>query len=325
MTFGELTGILLFEKENYGKLHQVLHALHDFYAQATGISAEQTADRNVFLSTGKAISPGQAAYCLLDIQRTIVFLRGIHKAILQLKKDVDGPVHILYAGCGPYATLLTPLTTLFTPQEVRFHMMDINQESLPSVDRLYTYLQMRDYIEEFICGDAAAYTIEKPVHLIISETMQPALSKEPQVSIMQNLLPQLNDKGIFIPQEIIITAQLADLDKEMKARMEEGVDPERINLGTVYTIGMDNCCSQHPVTLEIPLDSGTNDELYLFTQVKVFEDERLEPDTCSLTISYHIANIGPLRGRHVQFEYVISQQPGFKWKVMENSLENWAR
>ena len=92
-TFGEITNTLLYEKENYGTLYHCVHALHDFYASVTGISAEQTNDNNIMLPTGKAISPGQAANCLLDLQRTAVFLRGIHKAILQLQKDFpDQPI-----------------------------------------------------------------------------------------------------------------------------------------------------------------------------------------------------------------------------------------
>ena len=92
-TFGEITRTLLHEKENYGALYHCVHALHDFYASVTGISAEQTTDNNIELPTGKAISPGQAANCLLDLQRTAVFLRGIHKAILQLQKDFpDQPI-----------------------------------------------------------------------------------------------------------------------------------------------------------------------------------------------------------------------------------------
>lgn len=325
MTFGEITQVLLFEKENYGTLHRVLNMLHDFYAEVTGISAEQTTDNNIFLSTGKAISPGQAAYCLLDIQRTTVFMRGIHKAILKLKQEVEGPINILYAGCGPYATLLTPLTTQFSPHEVRFYMMDVNQPSLTAVEKLYEHLGARNYIENLICRDAAAYQLTTSMHIVVSETMQRALNKEPQVAIMQNLIPQLDERAIFIPEEIVITAQLVNKDKELQSKLEPGVDPGRIELGIVYSISRGNCCNQLPVSLQMPESTVGHDELSLFTEVKVFEDERLETGSCSLTIPFPVSGIGPLLGRRVSFEYVISGEPGFRWKVLENSLENWAR
>lgn len=325
MTFGEITHTLLYEKENYGALHRVLHMLHDFYAGVTGISAEQTTDNNVFLSTGKAISPGQAAFCLLDIQRTAVFMRGIHKAILKLKNEAEGPVHILYAGCGPYATLLTPFITQFSPHEVRFHLLDVNQASLNAVEKLYTHLNARDYVDEFICADATKYQIPAPVQLVVSEAMQRALNKEPQVAIMQNLIPQLNPQSIFIPEEIRITAHLINRDLEVAAKLDPGTDPGRIDLGEVYNIGRQNCCHHPAITFQMPEMVVGNDELSLFTAVTVFEDERLHHGECSLTVPLPLANVAALLGRQVRLEYVISGEPGFKWHVLENSLENWAR
>jgi predicted RNA methylase len=325
MTFGDITKTILFDKENYGTLFNVLRMLHDFYASVTGISSDQTTDKNIFLSTGKAISPGQAASCLLDIQRTAVMTRGIYKAILKLKAEVNGPIHILYAGCGPYATLLTPLTTQFSPHEVRFHLMDVNQESLDAAKQLYKHLQAENYVEQFICADAATYKASHPMHLVISECMQKALAKEPQVAITQNLVPQLSEGGIFIPQEITVTAQLINPDKEVQSRLEEGVDPGRVGLGIVYTISQANYSGQEPVTISIPADIGANDELYLYTAIRVFEDEHLEGGSCSLTIPFPVMNIAGHRDRQVVFKYVISGEPGFRWKVLENSLENWAR
>lgn len=325
MTFGKVTQTLLFEKENYGELHRVLHLLHDFYASVTGISAEQTTDNNIFLSTGKAISPGQAAFCLLDIERTRVFTRGIYKAILKLQKEVDGPVNILYAGCGPYATLLTPLTTQFSPEQVRFYLMDVNQGSIDAVDKLYAHLNTKNYIEELICFDAAKYQISAPIHLVICEAMQRALAKEPQVAITQNLVPQLSTQALFIPEEIRIDAKLVNMDKEMAAKLEPGTDPERIDLGEVYNIGRENCCNHPAVVLQMPEMVVGNDELSLFTEIKVFEDERLGSSSCGVTVPMPLAGVGGLLGRQVRFEYVVSGEPGIKWQVLENSLENWVR
>jgi hypothetical protein len=325
MTLGEVTQTLLFERENYGALHRVLHMLHDFYAGITGISAEQTTDNNILLSTGKAISPGQAAFCLLDIQRTAVFMRGIHKAILKLKNEAEGPVHILYAGCGPYATLLTPLITQFDPQEVRFHLLDINQASLDAVKKLYSHLNATAYIEQLICADAAKFQISAPLHLVICEAMQRALKKEPQVAIMQNLIPQLSPRSVFIPEEIRITAMLVNGDLEVAAKLEPATNPGRIHLGEVYNISRQNCCHHPAVILQMPEMVIGNDELSLFTALKVFEDERLEHGECSLTVPLPLANIASLLGRQVRLEYIISGDPGFKLQVLENSLENWAR
>lgn len=318
MTFGELTNILLYEKENYGTILNGLHNLHDFYAGITGITAEQTSDQNVFLPTGKAISPGQAANCLLDIRRTAVFLRGIRKAILQLQQELNGePVHILYAGCGPYATLLTPLTTIFRPEEVRFHLMDVNQQSITAAEMLYTQINARNYVEEFICTDASTYRLTQPMHLVICEAMQSALAREPQVSIMLNLIPQLTTQALFIPERITISAWLTDRDQELQSHMVGGSEPQRKQLGDIFVIGRHNLPSLAPVEVTIPNDTASQDELQLFTTLDVFENERLDVYNCGITLPLKVMDVEGKAGKKVRFEYQIGENPGFKWQLVE--------
>lgn len=320
MTFGELTKILLFEKNNYKAIYDGLHALHDFYASITGISAEQTTDGNIFLPVGKAISPGQAANCLLDLQRTVVFLRGIHKAIIKQQQELKGaPVHILYAGCGPYATLLTPLTTLFSPQQVRFHLIDVNPHSVDAVKQLYEKIQAMDYAEEIICADASSYTLAGPMHIVVCEAMQSALAREPQVAITLNLVPQLADNAIFIPERISVTAQLLNRDKEMEGYLAEGSTPERINLGEVYAIGRHQYQAPKPVDITIPSDITGYDELHLITEIDVFENEQLKVNNSGITLTSKVMEVREVQGKTIQFQYEINDKPGFRWTVKSNA------
>ena len=315
-TFRELTEVLLFGKDDYVSIYHCVHALHDFYAGVTGISASDTTDENVNLPTGKAISPGQAANCLLDLRRTAVFMRGIYKSILQLQKDFpDQPIHILYAGCGPYATLLTPITTMFTPEQIRYHLMDVQERSIESVKKLYEQIHGSVYVEEFIVADAATYRIDKPIHLVVVETMQSALMKEPQVAITRNLLPQLMEKAIFLPQEISITAQLLDREMEAQGHLVGGAEPVRINLGEVYRIGALRKDVAGPVSVEIPAASRADLELRLLTDITVFEDEQLGIYNCGITNPMFVAEVGALAGGSVRFEYEMGEKPGFKWEV----------
>lgn len=317
MTFGELTNTLLYEKENYGAIHQCLHNLHDFYASITGITAEQTSDQNVFLPTGKAISPGQAANCLLDIRRTAVFLRGIRKAILELQQELNGePVHILYAGCGPYATLLTPLITIFKPEEIRFHLMDVNQQSVAAAEMLYKQLNATNYVEEFTCADASTYQLTQPMHLVICEAMQSALAREPQVSIMLNLIPQLAEQARFIPERITIAAYLTDGEQEMQGYMVEGSQPERIRLSDIFVIGRNQLPSLEPFELTIPENISSLNELQLFTEINVYADERLDVYNCGITLPLKVMDVGGKAGKKVRFEYKTGENPGFKWETV---------
>jgi predicted RNA methylase len=318
MTFGELTNILLYEKENYGTILQCLHNLHDFYAGITGVTAEHTSDQNVFLPTGKAISPGQAANCLLDIRRTAVFLRGIRKAILQLQQELNGaPVHILYAGCGPYATLLTPLTTIFRLEDVRFHLMDVNQQSVTAAEMLYKQLNATNYVEEFICADASTYQLTQPMHLVICEAMQSALAREPQVSIMLNLIPQIATRARFIPESITIGAYLTDGEQEMQGYMVGGSQPQRKHLQDIFVIGRNELPSLAPFELTIPDYVTSQDELQLFTQIDVYDDERLDVYNCGITLPLKVMDVGGKAGKKVRFEYQIGENPRFKWELVD--------
>ncbi|MGB8194474.1 MAG: hypothetical protein WCF67_21260, partial [Chitinophagaceae bacterium] len=304
MTFLELTQTLLYDKKNYKGIFDSLHMLHEFYAGITGISAEQTTDGNIMLPAGKAISPGQAANCLLDLQRTVVFMRGIHKAILKLQQEFSGqPIHILYAGCGPYATLLTPITTLFSAKDIRLHLMDVQQRSVDAIKLLYEKMNALDYVESFTCADATVYKLETPVHLAITETMQSALAKEPQVAIMQNIIPQLPDKSIFIPERIAVTAQLVNRELESQSFLAEGSKPERINLGEVYAISRHNCLPPASATIVLPDPITAHNELHLITEIDVFEDEKLGIYDCGVTLPVKMMNVDEAAGKKIEFTY----------------------
>jgi len=311
MTFLELTQIFLKERTNYQLILDGLHTLHEFYASVTGVSAEQTTDGNIFLPTGKAISPGQAAHCLLDLKRTTGFLRGIERAILDLQqKFPDEPVNILYAGCGPYATLLTPLTTLFGPNQVRFYLMDVNEHSLKAVQTLYHHLGAQEYVAEYICADAAQYKMEKRMHLVISEAMQKALMKEPQLSIMLNLIPQMEESAIFIPYEIRVAAYLLDRDQEISNLLGEGPAPQRVKLGDVYTIGRNDVQPPQSVTFSIPSGIGSHDQVYLLTDISIYSDESLTINECGLTLPCWLYNVKSDQEK-IRVEYVMDGDPRF--------------
>lgn len=92
--------------------------LYKIFNSITGIDINKLNEGDIHLPTGKAISPSSAAHCLLELKRTAIFLRGIKQAI---EFKIDGStdlVRILYAGCGPYATLVTPLLHYFLTDRI---------------------------------------------------------------------------------------------------------------------------------------------------------------------------------------------------------------
>ncbi|WDF53943.1 hypothetical protein [Mucilaginibacter sp. KACC 22063] len=305
------TQTLLFD-DNYLHITDALKQLHSVFAKSTGVKAGDINDDDIMLPTGKAISTIKAAHCLMEIERTRRFLKGIFKAITQLleqKKDV--PVTILYAGCGPYATLLTPLTSMFTSEQVKFIFLDINPFSLEAAKQLYNDLQLQDYVIDFVCTDATTYQVQENIDLFLSETMLNGLRREPQLAIMDNIIPQLDPDAIVIPAEITINAVLTRWEEERNGFFNENYVPARIHAGTVYKTSREFELPK-PVTINVPA-SKTHNHLNLFTEIRVFDNEMLHPYSTSLTIPISINGFdNSNKDVDVSFNYVISEDPEFK-------------
>ena len=79
---------------------------------------------------------------------------------------------------------------------------------------------------------------DKKFHIVITETMQKTLEKEPQVAITLNLANQLCEHGIFIPQQITIEACLVNCTKSL---YKFGARPrERMFLGEIFELSAEN-------------------------------------------------------------------------------------
>jgi hypothetical protein len=310
------TRTIIDEPDNLGGIYKVIHELHAVYAEQSGVTAGDIIDDDIMLPSGKAVSAIKAAHCLLEFQRTAVFVRGIYKAVCKLKADFPlETIHILYAGCGPYATLLTPLVALFSPSEIAFTFLDINQISLDAVKRMYGRLSLSEYIKAYVCADAATYKIPEgtTVHLAVSETMLNALMNEPQVAVMQNLIPQLPPMALFVPTKITINAKLLDLKDEQRSVTTAEILPRRITLGEVYTISRKHYATPQPVTFRIPNKVHDFKTIFLHTRIETYGDEVLTDYQCSLTNPKMITCVREKEGKHITFNYLGGETPGFTY------------
>ena len=121
-------------------LQQVLDEFTRHCSDVSAIVPDRSFDGwagDSLLPQGVAINPQAAAFCIKDYTRTVIFIRGVHAAIATLQARLpQQPIRILYAGCGPFATLLLPLLTRFKATELDITLLDIHQRSLNSVGKL---------------------------------------------------------------------------------------------------------------------------------------------------------------------------------------------
>ena len=303
--------------------------LYNIFSQITGVqdnSSDPADHQETILPSGKAISPRDAARCVLDFARTTTFLRGIYRAILEAQKRFPNQqLEILYAGTGPYATLAVPLTTKFGADEIQFTLLDVHERALHSAERIFATLGLQAYVRDYIQEDATRYRHNRPVHMIITETMQRGLEKEPQVAITMNLAPQLIENGIFIPQEILVDACLYDVSREF-AMLPAGSDESafrdvekqrvRINLGRVVELTAVSACVPHddyhlsPITIEVPDEVPPGFQLMLRSKVKVFAEHILDEYDSGITNPLLLENVWKNRaGNRLEFIYSLGPEP----------------
>ena len=305
-----------------GELVDILEKTAEFQIdEEAGITEGETASNK-----GLAISPAQAAMCAGEEQRTAVFLLGLHDAIAdKVKTKSSGLVRVLYAGSGPYATLATPLMSVFPPEKVQFTILDIHPESMESAKAVIRRLGLENCVESFVVADACEYTIPRMAcpDIILSETMSTALEKEPQVAIMRHLLSQSPDAAI-VPASVQVKLFLVDTSQEINVVVPESVakptasHPAKILAGEVFELNASNIRSwaslpgdQLPAArIALPSAPSPDYRPFLFTTITSYGDHTLRTHDSGLTGLREVTGSGDrLDGATLQFHYRLGANP----------------
>ena len=207
--------VLLDEATPPHLLHDTLEIYRDLLLTASGLDLGAE-DSLVPVDTGSGVAIGAtwAALCIDDELRTQRFAAGLYAAVADRIRNQPekAPVHVLYAGTGPFATLALPVMTRFRPDQLQFTFLEINSVSLTAVRQCVHALGLDEYVRDTIAGDASSLQLtDRDVDILLSETMQFSLVDEMQVPITLNLLCQLPVTTVLIPERITLRlGQLAD-------------------------------------------------------------------------------------------------------------------
>lgn len=318
----EVTREILRDPVDYRRLHRAIQGFDGLMAATSSLDLDAEENRdNLHFTSGKALGTTWAAMCLREIQRTRQFVRGLHRAIRECRQRHSRPVHLLYVGTGPYATLLLPLTTQFRPEELRVTLMEVNPRTIDSLNRVVERLDLAPYVVEIIQDNAVTHTLRAPrqYDIFLSETMQQALVKEQQVPIMLNLLPQLRPDTIIIPETIRLTL--------VSDRWEKSGQPHTLaplldfNADYVSAFRRLPAASRereefllldhHPLSA---LNLEAPDALQVATEIQTYGPNWIRHQECSLTLPWPLVPVQriPPNATHLTLKYHWRDVPGYQ-------------
>ena len=267
---------------------------------------------------GIAISPTMASMCVDDFARTVQFIRGAHSAIV----DAGQPgraVHVLYAGCGPYAALATPLMALFPASQAVFTLIDIHPASTISARSVVASLGFGDRVKAIETIDAMDYQMsgDDLPDVILIEMLQTTLRSEPQVAVSRHLMAQA-PHALLVPERVSVELMLVDGSREFDLD-GSGLERDRIPLGAAFAIDRDaierwknNSDDRLPGSdIKLPDAFDERYEPMLFTTIRVFKDHVLRDYDSGLTVPSKLPIDGDVpTGDTLRFSYQLGNRPG---------------
>lgn len=272
---------------------------------------KEKGQQHIKTPNGNAIGSIRAALCGREVLRTQRFSRGLADAISVALNKGKKPVHVLYAGTGPFATLALPAMLTFKPEEVQFTLLEINGESIGILDQVIAALDLHAYVKAIHQCDASVWELPSTdVDIVISETMYKGLSAEPQVAIMLNLASQLPRETVFLPEEIKVSLCKWNQRDEVPQLLTELIS---FNKECMYAI-IKNSSDDHWVFdhQQIQVHLSEDEQLYLTTDIRVNERNMLLLNDSSLNLPAKV-NVPKKHGAiSLNCQYSLQNPTGFR-------------
>ncbi len=317
-----LSSILLTNNTNQETIENTLHEINRYFGEITNLSSYSTEVKYlaaVPTASGMALSLTHAAQCLLDYKRTVRFLRGIVTAIKDKQKEhPEKVITIFYAGCGPYAPFITLVAPLFDPSEVQFSILEINKDSLELAKKLIETLHLKQYVQEYYIADAVTFNIPSAdsFHILFSETLDALLYRESYVPILRNMLPQLSEKAIIIPENVLLTSSFRIQEENISANEPESKKIELVEIfntrKALASLDKNSDPVQFP-SISLHLEPTiAYKSLLIDTKVNIYKDLQLTRGESSLTLPYEMKLNTPLEFKTILFTYQLQPQVELK-------------
>ncbi|NVK66816.1 MAG: hypothetical protein HWE22_19645 [Flavobacteriales bacterium] len=332
-SLSEISSVLFNPQSSLDEVQSALNAYKTCLLNASRIDfSEREHQQHLQLNTGIAIGLNWAASCLDDHIRTLKFIRGTKNAINQKLEEGIQPVRLVYAGTGPFATLIFPLLDQFSSEELQVTLIEINPNSAKNVKHLVESLGFERHVEGVFVADATSVLLPLPntrkskktnYDILLSETMQHALQAELQVVICANLLSQMPTEALLIPQSI-------DLDL-IRMQLEAGNFRSVERIGELMWVDADFLRREFPVDtswqfkkqFDLSKVSFEPEEfLGISTSIRVFEDEIIHENESGLTVPKMLISMEDVQEEKLEFTYKIDPDPGFVYKKLEGSFES---
>jgi hypothetical protein len=335
LSFSQIANILFDEDASYGDILLATRAYKELLYLATEFNEDLSeAGSDSFTTSGKVIAAKWAGKCVDDYLRTKRFCLGLLKAVQFKKTQSKAKVHILYAGTGPFAALALPLITKFSPEEIAFSFLELNNYSFQILEKTIIHFNIQEYIHAVEQCDATNYVVPNPdeIDILLTETMTHGLKSEHQVAISYRILSQLSEEAILIPKEIQLN--LLAVNEDIRDANQKSFDTPRPyfdRLGNLFTLNADEIRKHQKffnaefpnITFserEIMIPTNVNSKFHhisVETQIEIFDDQRLETDESGLTSLLKLTDLNQMLS-HISTivgVYVCGDMPGLQCRL----------
>jgi predicted nucleic acid-binding protein len=329
----ELATVLKKDNTDYWELRQ---ALMDFKALVLELSEvdinSEEARKDIHFENGKALGMTWAALCIDELMRTKMFVKGLFKAIEHAQQQKARTLHVLYAGCGPFATLILPIMATYSAQEVQFTLLEINEVSASNAKQVIGKLGFSDYIKGIHIVDATQYVLDTDVDIVLSETMQHGLVKEQQVPIVMNLMKQVTKETILVPEKVTVELGLINYNTLLRRTEETPETAYCTRIGELFELSAEKIATYADIieqkdkkivfpkkTFVLPKEQINRfPQLSMLTEIQVFGNEKLVLNQCSLTMPVRLNSFSETEAddRHIEIGYKIDEVPGFDYVIL---------